>query len=360
MAPNSLKEFAKKEQAALKHLTPIKIIIPITIGVMVLVYLTWRDFDPNYIYQIQWNNHTLFWTAMAVLMVLLRHMAYAYRLRKLTENFLSWMKSIELVFLWEFSSAISPTSLGGSVVAFFLLSKERLKAARTTAVVLYSIILDTMFFAVAVPVFYLLLGVSWIRPGAQNFADLGGWGISLLSFSTFMTLYGAFFFIGVFLHPELIKNFLVWLSRFKWLRKYRRQLSETGDDVILTSQKIKKKPIGYHLSVFGATALGWICRFLLLNFLIIAFVPKVSADLLPQTVLVGRSLAIYLFMAFMPTPGSSGIAEFVFNGFLSDYIPASLSMIVASVWRLLSYYFYLISGVIIIPLWLKRVLSRDR
>ncbi len=358
MTPKNNDSLNKQEKAALKHLTPTKIIIPVTLGVIVLVYLTWKDFDANFLKEIQWNYHTLFWTSVAVLLVLFRHLILSYRLRMLTGNFLSWLKSIELMFLWEFSSAISPTSLGGSIVAFFLLSKEKLKAARTTTVVLYSIVLDTMFFAIVVPILYLWMGASWIRPGAHSFADLGGWGWSLLAFYVFMTLYGAFFFSGVFLHPELIKRFLVWVTGMKWLKKYRPNAIKTGDDVVLASKKLKGKSTRFHLSVLGATALGWISRFLILNALIIALVPGTSLEFLSQSVLLGRSVAIYLFMAFMPTPGSSGIAEFIFDGFLSDYIPTGLSMIVASLWRLLSYYFYLLAGVVIIPLWLKRVLKR--
>ena len=42
----------------------------------------------------------------------------------MTDNEFSWPKSMELIVLWEFASAVSPTSIGGSGVALFLLAQE--------------------------------------------------------------------------------------------------------------------------------------------------------------------------------------------------------------------------------------------
>lgn len=61
-----------------------------------------------------------------------------------------------------------------------------------------------------------------------------------------------------------------------------------------------------------------------------------------------------------PTPGGSGFAEYIFTRYLGDFIPvsdtavaASIAIALALIWRLISYYPYLILGVFVVPKWLK-------
>ena len=65
-------------------------------------------------------------------------------------------------------------------------------------------------------------------------------------------------------------------------------------------------------------------------------------------------------MAFSPTPGGAGFAEIVFNGFLSDYVPAGISIIIAFMWRGLTYYAYLIAGVVVVPNWIRNLINRRK
>jgi hypothetical protein len=106
----------------------------------------WQQFDPDTFATINWNQHTLYWISLAVLLLIIRHLAYATRLRILSEKTFSWRKCIELIFIWEFSSAVSPTSVGGTAVALFVIAQEKLSAAKTTTLVIYTAILDTIFF----------------------------------------------------------------------------------------------------------------------------------------------------------------------------------------------------------------------
>lgn len=101
-------------------------------------------------------------------------------------------------------------------------------------------------------------------------------------------------------------------------------------------------------------------RFLLLNALIIAIVPTTDMHFMAQFALYARLEAMFVIMAFSPTPGGAGFAEFVFGGFLSDYVPRGISLIVALIWRAMAYYSYLLAGVIIIPNWIRKVINRRR
>jgi len=67
---------------------------------------------------------------------------------------------------------------------------------------------------------------------------------------------------------------------------------------------------------------------------------------------------MWIVLMISPTPGGSGMAEYFFSDFLASFIPHGLSSSLAVLWRLLSYYPYLIVGLIVFPLWIKRVFSR--
>ena len=75
----------------------------------------------------------------------------------------------------------------------------------------------------------------------------------------------------------------------------------------------------------------------------------------------GRQLSMWIILLISPTPGGSGIAEYIFSEFLTDFIPNEAWYApLALFWRLITYYPYLIIGVIVLPLWVKKVFRRDR
>ena len=350
----------KEESTILQAFSPSKIILPTIIGIAAVLWLMYKQVDIEAVKEIKWTSHVTFWIGIAIVLLIIRHLSYAARLKTLADGHFSWWKSIELIFIWEFSSSVSPTSLGGSVVAFFMLAQEKLSAAKTATIVIYTIILDSLFFLIGMPLLYIIFGANSIRPDVFTFSELGGWSWTVITLYLLMAGYASFFFYGLFLNPRRLKQLMLFFTKNKFLRRWRQDANKLGDDIILTSSEVRHKPLNYHLKLFLLSATPWICRFLLLNALIIAFVESTSLDFMTQLLLYGRSKFMFMIMAFSPTPGSSGLAELVFGGFLSDFVPEGISLIIALIWRLLTYYVYLIVGVIIIPNWIRKVMIRRR
>jgi len=68
---------------------------------------------------------------------------------------------------------------------------------------------------------------------------------------------------------------------------------------------------------------------------------------------------MWIILLVSPTPGGSGIAEFIFSDFLGDIIPnADWAIPLAVLWRLISYYPYLFIGAIVLPRWLSKVFKK--
>jgi uncharacterized protein (TIRG00374 family) len=357
LSEEHLEEFSEQQHEVLRSIRPSRIILPILIGLGVVFYLLWQQFDPEAFAQINWTRHTLFWVLAALVLLIIRHIAYANRLRVLSENEFGWRKSIELIFIWEFSSAVSPTSVGGSAVALFVLAQEKLPAAQTTTIVLYTAILDTIFFVGTVPILVMLFGPNIIRPDLSNWESLDGWGVTFFGAYFLMATYGAIFFYGMFINPQRIKAVFKGVTSVGFLKRYQPKAIQLGEDMVEASRNMKRQDWKFHLSAFLSTAIAWSCRFLLLNCLIIAIVDSINFDFHTQSRLYARLQTMFVIMAFSPTPGGAGFAEIVFGGFLSDYVPTGISLIIAFIWRGMSYYAYLVAGVIIIPNWIRNIIN---
>jgi len=325
-----------------------------------VAFLFWRQFDIEEFKKIEWQSAAWLWLAFAIILLSIRHLAYAARLHILSEGAFSWRKCIELIFIWEFSSAVSPTSVGGSAVALFVLSQERLSTAKTTTIVLYTIVLDTLFFISSIPVLYLLLGPVIIRPGMTSMTEADGWALTFLLAYVFMALYGMFFFYGLFIKPQHGQRLLHWIGGLRLLSRWKDKIQGLGDGFVQASKEIWGREKSFHLKAFGSTAVAWSLRFLLINCLILAIVPGVSDMLIDQFRIYARLETMFVILAFSPTPGGAGFHEYVFGGFLSDYVPVGIALLVALVWRLLTYYSYLIAGVIVIPNWLRNIIAERR
>ena len=278
----------------------------------------------------------------------------------MTSEAFTWIKSLELIVIWEFASSVSPTHIGGSAVALFLLAQEKISGAKTVSVVLYSMVIDTIFFVVSLPLLYIILGPIIIRPGMESISDIDGYGYTFFGIMLFMASYGALFAYGLFIRPDHFQRFLKWLSRLKILSRYKKSLYKTSRDVVNTSKNISSQPASFHMLASLATWGAWICRFLALNCIIIALVSNTPTDFLSQLVIFARGETMHSITAFSPTPGGAGIAEYLFGGFFSDFIPGGISSVVALIWRLITYYPYLIAGAIIIPVWIREVVNRRR
>lgn len=347
------------EKEVLESIKFSRIIVPVLIGVGAVAYLLWSQFDPEEFAKIQWTSHLLFWVLASIFFLVLRHLSYAKRLRILSDGQFSWRKCIELIFIWEFSTAISPTSVGGSAVALFVLSQENLSTAKVATIVIYSIVLDSLFFLIFLPIFVFALGNGVIHPSLVGMTELNAIGVSFWTFYGIMFTYCSFFAYGLFISPHHIRRVLGVVTSISFLKRWRRKAVELGSNMIATSAELKNQKFSYHIGAFLSTAGAWSCRFILLSCLIIGFV-NVPTDFITQSFLYARLKAMFILIIFSPTPGGAGFVEYVFGQFLTDFVPLGIAPIVSFVWRLLTYYLYLFIGVMIIPRWLQNVLRKRK
>jgi uncharacterized protein (TIRG00374 family) len=328
-----------------------RMILPILLGIAAVGYLFYRQFDLEQFRAIAWTGRAFVWIGVAFLILVLRHFFYAFRLHTITGKVFSWRKCLELMVIWEFSAALTPTSKGGPFVMIFVLTQEKLAAGRTAAAVFYTMVLDSSFFILTLPVLLLLYGPPMLYPGMKNYSDVG------LASGTFFVTYGLMFsYLSVLvffllIKPRYAKTVLNWLARWPFLKKWSARLTLLGEEFNLAAEEIRQRDWRYHLNVIIGTVGAWTCKFIMINCLIIAVVPSTPVDGATQAFIYARLVAMFIIMAFSPTPGGAGLAEMALVGFTSDYVPAGIGLVVALLWRGMAYYGYLLLGAIVVPGW---------
>lgn len=323
---------------------------------MAIMYLVFRNFDLVEFQTIKWNRRLWIYLSIAIETYIIRHILISIRLRFLSDGAFSFRHSVELITIWEFASSISPTSLGGSAVAVFFLSQEKISGAKAVSIVLYTVILDTLFFLISMVILLYIFGPHLIRPNMTSMNELAG--LIFIFVWLFMLAYGIILVWGLY-RPRVIKTILHWLAKLPLIRRFKKTLYQTGIDVVTTSQDLRTKPLSFHIKATLLTVGGWITRFLAVNFVILALV-EMDWDWAQQFLLYARSQTMYVMTQFSPTPGGSGVMEASFAGFFTDFVPKSVGTIGALLWRIITYYPYLIIGAFIIPAWVNRVLKIKR
>lgn len=336
-----------------------KVAIPVVIGVGVVVLMFIHDARKENLDEVWKSIHfdarAILCIILAFLFMLGRDFGMSWRFRALTDHKLPWKSAFEVDFLCEFTSCITPSAVGGSSLGGVFLSTKGIEFGRATTLMMTTLFLDELFFVLACPVIVLFTPASELFAyGAGSFAH----GIRI----TFWVVYAILFtwtlilFTGIILKPYWIKKVLGKVTTIKWLKRWHDQAVGLGDNMIATSKELRTKPFRFWLEVFGGTALSWSSRYLVVNALFLGFVA--SADSY-QWVIFAREFVLWVVLNVSPTPGGSGLSEWLFSEYYGDLVSsAGMALILAIFWRIISYYVYLGIGAVIIPGWLKNSVSK--
>jgi uncharacterized protein (TIRG00374 family) len=293
---------------------------------------------------------------LALFCMVIRDLMYIVRIRILTEWQLSWRDSWHVVMLWEFASSVTPSMVGGSAFAIYFMNQEGISLGKSSAIVLTTAMLDEIFYILTVALLLLCVGTHFIKVGhALPFEPMFFFflGYSVIIIMTLgITL-------GVFVAPKGIKKLLVRIFSLSFLKKWQPKMAETGDELIAASIELRKKSFGYWAKAFTTTTFTWTARFMVLNFLILALNQELGFQIMQQLIIFAKQLVMWVILLISPTPGASGIAEISFSAFFSNEFSEHTHAAVAVVWRVISYYPYLALGLLILPIWLKKIHKRS-
>lgn len=338
-------------EKALKTLNVRSVLIPVIIGLGVVATLILTD-DRINAESFELIKEVSPFAILASLVILIaKDFANMLRLKFMSNKSLEWMAILRVIFLWEFAIAVTPPLVGATGVLVFIMYKEGLSFGKALAFTLLLATFDNLFFLTASPL-AIWLSNGEVLPDSSVVSETLGKGLKPLFWLSYSLIVGytSFMLSAVLLFPSTIRRFTGYVMRFSWLKKWEAPVLKQADDLVLVSKELKGKRWHFWLSLLGISYVVWILKFGVLNAIMIGFVDMSAAD---HGIALGKHLIMWVVMLVSPAPGNAGTAEFIFpvffEGFLGDF-----TFITALLWRLLSYYPYLLLGALLIPKWIKK------
>ena len=353
--------------SVLKQFSPERVLLPVLFGLGFVFFTVYHELTKNgqtlgeLLGRMEWTIATVLWLLLGLLMMGIREFGYIWQLRILTDGKVGWWGCFEVIMLWNFFAAVSPSMVGGGAVAVFMLNREGISLGRSTAIVFTVLFFDQAFY-ISIP-----LLVSMVIPQREIFAPLELIPSEMLGtsvYSAFWTawtgiaLYVAFLVAALFVAPSLINWWLTKLLMLRFTHRWRAEGLHIANELLVASRDLRDRSTAWWFKAWLATTLAWCGRYLVLNCVLAAFSDRKMA-LFDHILVAGRQSVLWLVMTVSPTPGSAGIAELGFSWLFKDLVPAGLALSLAIIWRLISYYPHLILGIPIMTHWIKRVYGCD-
>lgn len=331
-----------------------KLIVPTVLGLGVIFFMFREDFSN--IGELKFSSHALLALLGAVSMVALRDLAYIVRIKILSMGELSWKNSFNSIMLWEFSSALTPSVIGGSAFAVLILKREGMSTGRSAATVIATALMDELFYVIAVPTIVLIAGLESFFP-EQLPSVWAETGVRTLFFGGYILTCIASFIIvfALFFAPRAIPKILKFTFKLPLLNRWAERAERWSKEWDEASEGLKDAGAGVWAKAGVATLVSWSARFLTLNAVLYIFL-----EAIPNAEIVARQLAMWIVLLLSPTPGSSGIAEIAMPTFIEPLLAVSSMGVIILIWRFFTYYIYLILGAIIFPRWFSRTSDRSQ
>lgn len=266
---------------------------------------------------------------IAIAVSFLRLWFSAAKIRYLSEKMLGWMASFRVMLSWDFTSSITPSTIGGAPMATYAMTKEGFNFGQSTAIILYSVLLDQLWFALAVPI--LLVSGFFFEVVPDNTGFIGHASMALLYVG--LLSYAGLMAYGVLINPDAIRKVVNVIFKLPFIRRWKGTVDDEIDNLVEYAHELRKKPTSFLLKAFFLSTMSWLARIALPTIVVLSLLP---ADVILSTL---RSLAMNLAFLIMPTPGGSGGVEglfAIFQGPLMDR-KAFIGLAVFA-WRIISYY----------------------
>jgi len=262
---------------------------------------------------------------------------FAAKIRFLADKAISRWASVRIALTWDFASAITPSTIGGAPIATYAMTKEGLKLGKSSAIVLYGVLLDQFWYALAVPI--LLVSSIYFNVIPDGIGMVGN--VTMFLIYAGLLIYGGLLAYGLLINPVAMKRIIEIVFRLPFLRKFADKVNAEAENLVDYSRELRKKPMSFVIKAFFLSTMSWLCRVALPVIVILSLLPG------DELLMVLRSLSMNLAFLVIPTPGGSGGVEGLFAIFLGPLIDRTAFIgLAVFVWRIITYYISIGLGIV--------------
>ncbi|RZL02516.1 MAG: flippase-like domain-containing protein [Hymenobacter sp.] len=334
----------------LRQLRPARLVWPVLIGLGVVGFLFWRSYKPGDLAPLA--NAKWQWLLVTLLVLWARDLGYIYRIRYITQRQLSWRQAFEVIVIWEFASCVLPSAAGGTAAAPVILAKEGIPLGKSLAYTIVTAFLDNLYYVFMVPLVVWLAG-SALYPRELQSAFVESLRVLFVFSYVAVTAYALLLMYALFVNPVSVRRLLVRLASLRFLRRFRPRAYSLGQDMMNASAQLRGAGWLYWWRASFSTVFVWTARYAVIGCLIGAFVPMTTHDFL---FIFARNITYKVVLLLGITPGGSGVAEAAFPTFFQHFIgTATMTSFMVLLYRIVTYYFYLVLGTVFLPRWAARV-----
>ncbi len=316
-------------------LTFKNILWPLLLSLIVLLFVGYFTFEPDTFRQTLTGINS--WFLMAALgMVLLRIIFGAWRFSYISRGQLGFIKGLRGQLAWDFFSNVTPAALGGGPFAALYVAKDsKMQVGETTALVLFTILLDQLWSALMIP--FILISAIYI---AVIPSELGSFGTTaIIGYFVAMLSWVALFGYATLFRPELIERLSDRIFRIGFLKRFRSRVATEMNKMSECARMLRTQPPSFFLNAFLLSAATWMPRYLLPVFIVLSVFEDLEAFLF---FLRGITMTVSSFI--VPTPGGAGGIEGLYVLFLGPLMPTALVAPTLFIWRFLGYYVFVAFG----------------
>lgn len=259
----------------------------------------------------------------------------------------SFSNLLRITISIELGSALTPTAIGGGYVKAGMLMQRGLTVGKATSLLTVGSMENALFFTIALPI-AVYVSKCWDLPIFRQIIEQFKQNIE----TGVLVILAVLIAVALF---QLYKKMKGPGDRERMWLRLEHKIKEVVHDFIFVYRLIARNGKSRFALTMVLTAIQWISRYSILTALLTSF----GVDTNPVQIFLFQWITFTL-MTFIPTPGASAGAEASFYLVYVSFIPKAYLGLMTAGWRILTFYFTILLGVLVLLLFNIIPLILDR
>ena len=219
-----------------------------SIGLVVIVGMMIREFDVEVLSRIDLSPRFFLGVVMGVLLFAVQNLMLTLRFRHLCQRKLSVAEAFRINVLCEFTSAVTPSAVGGSGLAFVYLNREGVSMGRSIFTMFAALLADEAFLAISCVLLYFCVpshllfsladGVG-IPADATNEWIKGGVQVIFIVSTLIVAVWTAILYLLLLHRPQFLGWVLKGCCKIPFLRRFMPKVEKFSEEMTMASEEAK-------------------------------------------------------------------------------------------------------------------------
>ena len=314
------------------------LLLPVALSLTAVGVILWLTYEPGAFAAVRQTFRPGI-LALALGALAIQVSAGGLRLRHVAQGTLTARGGLRAQLTWDFMSALTPSAMGGApFAAFFIARENRVAYGEVTALMLFTMLMDQLWFALMIVVLYVSAIWLPVFPTGLGAAGIG----TIAAYLGGMLIYIGFFAYATLFRPELLERLANRIVQFRWLRRFEEPVRRETRKLRRQATVLRGQKPSFYLKGAAYTLMYWAGRYGIVFLVALSFWREFR-----HVLFVLRTAGLWLAGLAMPTPGGSGGIEALYMLYLAPLLPAGYGGPALLAWRAIAYYGVMVLGLFV-------------